>query len=79
MSTKFVKLKCQIGHEYGVAEELVQIPEVTEIYTMSGDFDLFVKVNLDDRSDLAQYVIKTLRVIDGVRDTDTLNTEPWFV
>jgi DNA-binding Lrp family transcriptional regulator len=79
MRTKFVKLKCEIGHEFNVAERVVQIPEVTEIYTMSGDFDLLVKVNLNDKDDLAEYVINTLRVVEGVKDTDTLNTKPWFV
>ena len=79
MKIKFVKLKCELGHEYQVAERMVERPEVTEIYTMSGEFDLLVRVTLNDNCDPGDYVIKTLRVIGGVKDTETLNTEPWFV
>jgi DNA-binding Lrp family transcriptional regulator len=48
MKIKFVKLKCELGHEYQVAERMVERPEVTEIYTMSGEFDLLVRVTLND-------------------------------
>jgi DNA-binding Lrp family transcriptional regulator len=79
MRIKFIKLKCEAGRGYHAAERAIEIPEVTEIYTMPGDFDLLVKCCLSDNQDLAEFVIKTLQAIDGVKDTKTLDTDAWFV
>jgi len=79
MRTKFVKLKCEAGRGYRVAERAAEIPQVTEIYTMPGDFDLLVKCCLSDSQDLAEFVFNTLQAIEGVKDTRTLDTDTWFV
>ena len=48
MQTIFVQLKCDLSKAYAVAAELVERDRVSEIYSISGQFDLVAKCYLDD-------------------------------
>ena len=50
MQTIFVQVKCQLGLSYRVAEELVDIDGVSEVYSVSGPYDLLAKCYLPDLS-----------------------------
>jgi DNA-binding Lrp family transcriptional regulator len=79
VQTKFVMLKCEPERTYQVADQAVQIPEVAEIYTLTGDFDLLLKCNLSDHRKLGEFVVNTLQALEGTKDTKTLDTDRWFV
>ena len=78
MKTKFVMVKCSVTKVDQVADEIVQNVHVAEVYTMPGEFDLLVKCNLNDDTDLRQFVTGEIRSIKGVKDTNTLDTQKLF-
>jgi DNA-binding Lrp family transcriptional regulator len=71
MQTIFVQLKCDLGKAYEVAGELVERESVSEVYSISGQYDLLAKCYLDDASDIGRYVENQIHSIEGIRDTHT--------
>ncbi|MCA1908595.1 MAG: Lrp/AsnC ligand binding domain-containing protein [Magnetospirillum sp.] len=72
MQTIFVMMKCELGRAYDVADQAVDIERVSEVHSISGQYDLMLKCYLDDGQDIGQFVVDTLQVIPGVKDTFTL-------
>ncbi|MGE4279477.1 MAG: Lrp/AsnC ligand binding domain-containing protein [Magnetospirillum sp.] len=72
MQTIFVMMKCELGQAYQVADQAVDIERVSEVHSISGQYDLMLKCYLDDGQDIGQFVVDTLQVIPGVKDTFTL-------
>jgi len=72
MKTIFVNLKCDLGKAYKVAEEAVEtIPEVSEVFSVSGQYDLLMKCYLPDEMDIGHFVVERLQRLPGVKDTFT--------
>ena len=47
MKTIFVMMKCELGKAYKVAEEAVEtVEQVSEVYSISGQYDLLLKCYL---------------------------------
>ncbi len=73
MQTIFVMVKCQLGHAYDVADAAVQtIEAVSEVHSISGQYDLLMKFYLDDDDDIGRFVTGQVQTLEGVRDTFTL-------
>ena len=72
MKTIFVMVKCELGRAYDVADQAVDIERVSEVHSISGQYDLMLKCYLDDAQDIGQFVVDTLQIIPGVKDTFTL-------
>lgn len=72
MRTIFVMVKCELGRAYDVADQAVDIERVSEVHSISGQYDLMLKCYLDDGQDIGQFVVDTLQVIPGIKDTFTL-------
>lgn len=72
MQTIFVMVKCDLGRAYDVADQAVDIERVSEVHSISGQYDLMLKCYLDDGQDIGQFVVDTLQVIPGIKDTFTL-------
>ncbi|KAF0221962.1 MAG: transcriptional [Rhodospirillaceae bacterium] len=72
MKTIFVMVKCELGRAYDVADQAVDIERVSEVHSISGQYDLMLKCYLDEAQDIGQFVVDTLQVIPGVKDTFTL-------
>lgn len=71
----FVMIKCEMGQAYAVAREAAdRIPEASEIYSTSGQFDLLAKFYLDPASDVGLFVTEKVQTLPGVKDTFTLIT-----
>ena len=71
MQTIFVQLKCDLGKAYEVAGELVERDSVSEVYSISGQYDLLAKCYLDDAADIGRYVEEQVHSIASIRDTHT--------
>ncbi|MCP4490484.1 MAG: Lrp/AsnC family transcriptional regulator [Gammaproteobacteria bacterium] len=71
MQTIFVQLKCELGKAYEVAAELVERDSVSEVYSISGQYDLMAKCYLDDEKDIGHYVEQQIHSIPNIRDTHT--------
>ncbi len=75
MRAIFVQFKCKLGQAYKVASDVIDhIPEVSEIYSTSGQYDLLGKFYLEDHVDVGRFVTEQLQVLDGITDTFTLVT-----
>ena len=74
MQTIFIMVKCDLGKAYDVADEAVQnIEQVSEVYSISGQYDLMMKCYLTDEQDIGHFVMGVQK-LPGVKDTFTLIT-----
>jgi DNA-binding Lrp family transcriptional regulator len=72
MKTIFVMVKCDLGKAYTVADEAVlNIEQVSEVYSTSGQFDLLMKCYLPEAVDIGRFVTERLQTLPGVKDTFT--------
>lgn len=73
MQTVFIMLKCELGKAYDVADELVQgLEQVSEVHSISGQYDLLVKCYLGNEEDLGHFVTDRIQTLPGIKDTFTL-------
>ncbi len=61
MQTIFVMIKSELGDAYQVADEAVDIEGVSEVHSVSGQYDLLVKCHLDKGADIGHFVTETLQ------------------
>jgi DNA-binding Lrp family transcriptional regulator len=75
MQTIFVMAKCELGRAYEVADAAVQsVGQVSEVYSISGQYDLIMKFHLDQEVDVGRFVTTKVQTLPGVKDTFTLIT-----
>ncbi|MEE3627197.1 Lrp/AsnC ligand binding domain-containing protein [Nitrospirillum sp. BR 11752] len=75
MQTIFVQIKCELGKAYDVADSAVEtLEEVSEVYSISGQYDLMMKCYLADGADIGHFVTQRLQTLPGVKDTFTIIT-----
>jgi len=75
MQTIFIMVKCELGKAYKVADEAVlAVEQVSEVHSISGQYDLLMKCYLDDRQDIGHFVTEKVQTLPGVKDTFTLIT-----
>ena len=73
MQTIFVFCKCELGQAYKVADEAVlNIEQVSEVHSISGQYDLLMKCYLDDDTDIGHFVTERVQTLPGIKDTFTL-------
>ena len=72
MQTIFVQVKCRLGESYRVAEALVEIDGVSEVYSISGPYDLLAKCYLSVGEDAGHFVNQKVQQLEGIRDTLTI-------
>ncbi len=72
MQTIFINVKCKLGKAYEVADAAVlEIEQVSEVHSVSGQYDLLMKCYLDDGVDIGHFVNERVQTLPGVRDTFT--------
>ena len=54
-----------------VAEEIAKFPEVQEVYIITGDWDLLVKLRAESVDAVGKFVVDKLRLIKGLEKTLT--------
>ena len=75
MQTIFVMVKCALGESYNVATDAIEsVEQVSEIHSISGQFDLMVKCYLADDQDIGRFVTEKIQMLPGIKDTFTLIT-----
>lgn len=55
-----------------VAEQLAEMEEISEVYSVSGKYDLIVVVRVKTNDDLAEMVTKKLLSIDAILKSETM-------
>jgi|TARA_B110000495_G_scaffold171150_1_gene159259 DNA-binding Lrp family transcriptional regulator len=72
MPEAFVLFKTQPAHEREVYLSLMEHSAVAEVHALYGEFDLLVRLSVDNPQKLAQMLMTDFRQIKGVKDTQTL-------
>ena len=71
MVTAIGLLKAEIHRIPEVAEAIAQLPAVSEVYSITGDYDLVAIVRVRSHDDLADVIPGGLNKVDGVSATQT--------
>jgi len=73
MQTIFVQVKCDLGKAYEVADAAVlNLEEVSEVHSISGNYDLLMKCYLPADADVGHFVTEKLQLLPGIKDTYTI-------
>ena len=71
MVTAIVLVRAEIQRIPDVAEAIAQIPEVSEVYSVTGEFDLVAMVRVRIHEELADVIPGHLNRVPGVTHTET--------
>lgn len=74
MTPFFVQIKCHLGKTYEVANQIADAEIASEIYSTSGEFDILIKIYVEDGADIGHVVNEKVHQFDGIRDTRTIIT-----
>ncbi len=75
MKTIFIMVKCELGKAYDVANQAVEkVENVSEVYSISGKYDLMMKCYLDDEQDIGHFVNEEIQILNNIKDTFTMIT-----
>ena len=72
MVTAIVALKVDRKKVNDIASRLSGMPGVTEVYSVSGRYDLVALVRTKDNETLADIVTGSMLQIDGIEDSETM-------
>jgi DNA-binding Lrp family transcriptional regulator len=72
----FVLIRTEPGKERIVMEGLEAVPEVVEVHSLFGEYDLIAKLEAADPDQLGHVVVSKVRSIVGVATTLTLAAGP---
>ncbi len=72
MITAIVLINTAQGHTPEVAQTLIDLPGVTEAYSVAGAYDLVAMVRVRHHDDLADLVAGRIQKVPGIEATNTL-------
>ena len=73
MRAVFVQLQCSPGKTYEVADALYEREVVSELYSTSGEYDLLMKIYVEDGVDIGKFINENIANVSGiVRSLTTL-------
>jgi DNA-binding Lrp family transcriptional regulator len=67
----FVTIKVQVGTVRQVLAQIKQIENVTEAYSITGPYDIIIKIEGDNLETVAKMIVTKIHEISGVQDTVT--------
>jgi DNA-binding Lrp family transcriptional regulator len=70
--TTIVLATCDIARIPETAQAIADLPEVSEVYSVAGDFDLVIMVRVREHDDLARVVSEGIAKVAGIERTQTL-------
>jgi DNA-binding Lrp family transcriptional regulator len=69
--TAIVLVKAEVQSIPEIAAELAQIPQVSEVYSVTGEFDLVAMVRVRTHEELADVIPGGVNKVPGVTHTET--------
>ena len=72
MVTSIILINAERNKINEVAEKLQEITGVSEVYSVSGKYDLVAIIRVKNNDDLADLVTKKMLAIDGIAKTETM-------
>ncbi|MFK7940135.1 MAG: Lrp/AsnC ligand binding domain-containing protein [Roseovarius sp.] len=74
MRCVFVNIRCKPGTSYKVAEAIALQEIHSELYSVSGPFDLLLKLYIPEGADVGHFINENVAAIDGIERTETTLT-----
>jgi len=71
MITAFVMMTVERDRISAIPDEILGIPNVTEVYSVAGDYDIIAIVRVKEAEDLAKTVTEDFAKIKGITQTKT--------
>lgn len=62
----FIQLRCRPGRTYEVADAIYDMEFASELYSISGEWDLLMKVYVPEGEDVGRFVADRLRDLPDV-------------
>ena len=72
MVNAIVLLNVERTHINAVAEKLADLAHVSEVYSVSGRYDLIALIRVMDVDDLASVVTREISQVEGIAHSETL-------
>ena len=72
MAIGFVLIHVSTKCESEVLNKLSKIPEIIELHSLFGQYDIIAKIEAKDYENIGEIVIHKIRTIDGILYTSTL-------
>ena len=66
MKPIFVQLQCAPGKTYEVADAIYKTELVSELYSTSGEYDLLMKVYVQEGTDIGKFINEHIANIPGI-------------
>ena len=70
--TALVALKVETSEADTVAAEVTRFAEVEDVFLVTGDTDIFLKVRFPHYDEIKEFVLRRLPAVKGIRETKTL-------
>jgi len=74
MQTVLIQIRCKPGTAYAVADTIYERELHSELFSISGEFDLHMKMYVPDGEDIGKYINENLLDIVGIERTVTTLT-----
>ena len=72
MVTTVVLAVCDMKRVTETAQAIADLPEISEVYSVAGDYDLVIMVRVRKHDDLARVVTEEIAKVPGIVRTQTL-------
>ena len=72
MISAVILIEAEPARVADLAEELVELDKVSEVYSVTGEFDLVAMVRVRQHDDLATVVTEGIARLDGIRRTHSM-------
>ena len=76
MEIAYILVQCDLGAEVQIINEIMKIPEIKEVRGTYGIYDVFCKVQSNNKEELDQIITNKIRKIQKIRSTITLHYIP---
>ena len=74
MTCLFIQIRCKPGTTYAVADQIAEREIHSELYSISGDYDLLMKMYVPKGEDVGRYINDNLHDIEHIERTYTTQT-----
>lgn len=72
MVTSIILINAERTHINDVAELLAEISSISEVYSVSGNYDLIAIVRVKSNDELSDLVTNKMKEIDGITRTESM-------
>ena len=70
----FIQIRCKPGTTYQVADRISDKEFHSELYSISGNYDLLLKLYVPEDEDIGRFINDKLLDIEGIERTHTTQT-----